>query len=85
MIEWKPSEFLGPVFGRRIFLRFLFFVPPDFFADFLAGFYLLILVGKKSAQKNAPRKSPAESTKICTTKVPDISAEGPGQEIVNRI
>ena len=29
----------------------------DFFADFLAGFFLLIFVGK-SAQKNPPGKSP---------------------------
>ena len=44
--------------GRRIF-----------FADFLAGFFL-IFVGK-SAQKNPPGKSPAKSSKIYTTKIPD--------------
>ena len=40
-----------------------------FFA-FLAGFFLLIFVGK-SAQKNPPGKSPAKSSKIYTTKIPD--------------
>ena len=41
-----------------------------FFADFVAGFFLLIFVGK-SAQKNPPGKSPAKSSKIYTTKIPD--------------
>ena len=45
--------------GRRIF-----------FADFVAGFFRLIFVGK-SAQKNPPGKSPAKSSEIYTTKIPD--------------
>ena len=63
-------EILGSVFGRTDFSRILIFGPPDFFADFVAGFFLLIFVGK-SAQKNPPGKSPAKSSKICTTKIPD--------------
>ena len=59
---------LGPAFGRTDFSRIFIFEPPDFFADFLAGFFLLIFVGK-SAQKNPPGKSPAKSSKIYTTKV----------------
>ena len=42
----------------------------DFFADFVAGFFLLIFVGK-SAQKNPPGKSPAKSSRIYTAKIPD--------------
>ena len=52
------------------FSRIFIFGPPDFSADFLAGFFLLIFVGK-SAQKNPPGKSPAKSSKIYTTKIPD--------------
>ena len=48
---------LGLAFGRTDFSRIFIFEPPDFFADFLAGFLLLIFVGK-SAQKNPPGKSP---------------------------
>ena len=48
---------LGSGFGRTDFSRIFIFGPPDFFADFLAGFFLLIFVGK-SAQKNPPGKSP---------------------------
>ena len=51
---------LGPAFGRTDFSRIFIFGPPDFFADFLAGFFLLIFVGK-SAQKNPPPgKSPGK-------------------------
>ena len=63
-------NFLGPVHGRTDFSWIFIFEPPDFFADFLAGFFLLIFVGK-SAQKNPPRKSPGKSSKIYTTKIPD--------------
>ena len=45
--------------GRRIFSRIF---SPDFFSSFLWG---------KSAQKNPPGKSPAKSSKIYTTKIPD--------------
>ena len=70
---------LGSGFGRTDFSRIFIFGPPDFFADFLAGFFLLIFVGK-SAQKNPPGKSPRKSSKIYTTKVlRHISAEWPGQ------
>ena len=71
--------FLGPAFGRTEFSRIFIFEPPDFFADFLAGFFLLIFV-VKSAQKNPPGKSPAKSSKIYTTKIlQHISADCPGQ------
>ena len=64
------QQSLGPVRGRMDFPRIFIIEPPDFFADFLAGFFLLIFVGK-SAQKNPPRKSPGKSSKIYTTKIPD--------------
>ena len=56
--------------GRMKFSRIFIFGPADFFANFLAGFFLLIFVGK-SAQKNPPGKSPAKSSKIYTTRIPD--------------
>ena len=59
--------FLGPAFGRMDFSRIFVFEPPDFFAGFLAGLFLLIFVGK-SAQKNPPGKSPGKSSKIYATK-----------------
>ena len=76
-------KILGPAFGRTDFSRIFIFEPPDFFADFLAGFFLLIFVGK-SAQKNPPGKSPAKSSKIYTTKIlQHISADCPGQKIAH--
>ena len=51
---------LGPAFGRTDFSRISIFGPPDFFADFLTGFFLLIFVGKsarKILQEN-PRENP---------------------------
>ena len=75
----KPLLFLGPAFGRTDFSRIFIFWPPDFFADFLAGFFLLIFVGK-SAQKNPPGKSPEKSSKFYTTKIlQHISADWPEQ------
>ena len=66
----NERKVLGSDFGRTDFSRIFIFGPPDFFADFLAGFFLLIFVGK-SAQKNPPGESPAKSSKIYTTKIPD--------------
>ena len=48
---------LGLAFGRTDFSRIFIFGPLDFFADFVADFFLLIFVGK-SAQKNPPGKPP---------------------------
>ena len=57
--------------AERILRGFLFFGPPDFFADFLAGFFLLLFCVWKSTQKNPPNESPAKSPKNYTTKIPD--------------
>ena len=71
---------LGSVFGRTDFSRILSFGPPDVFADFVAGFFRLIFVGK-SAQEDHPGKSPAKSSKLYTTKIlRHISADWPGQK-----
>ena len=80
----KRSVFLlGSDSGRTDFSRIFIFEPPDFFADFLAGFFPLIFVGKR-AQKNPPGKSPAKSSKIDTTKIlQHISADWPGQFLGN--
>ena len=68
-------------FGRTDFSRIFILGLPDFVADLVAGFFLLVFVGK-SAQKNPPGKSPAKSSQIYTTKNPrHISAEGPGQHV----
>ena len=72
------SILLGSVSGRTDFSRIFIFGPPDFFADFVVGFFLLIFVGK-SAQKNSPGKSPAKSSKFHTTRIlRHISADWPG-------
>ena len=66
--KWRDSResvranqvILGSDFGRTDFSRIFIFGPPDFFADFLAGFFLLIFVGKvprKILQEN-PRENP---------------------------
>ena len=80
-----PRKLLGSVFGRTDFSRIFIFGPPDFFADFLAGFFLLIFVGK-SGQKNPPGKSPGKSSKIYTTKIlQHISADCPGQKLLRSL
>ena len=66
----RLGNILGSALGRTDFSRIFIFEPPDFFADFVAGFFLLIFVGK-SAQKNPPGKSPTKSSKFYTTKIPD--------------
>ena len=73
----KRLHILGPAFGRTDFSRIFIFEPPDFFADFLAGFFSPHFCGK-SAQKNPPGKSPRKSSKIYTTKIlQHISADCP--------
>ena len=60
MAIFESPNILGSGFGRTDFLRIFIFGPPDFFADFLAGFFLLIFVGKvprKILQEN-PRENP---------------------------
>ena len=52
-------DLLGSVFGRTDLSRIFIFGPPDFFADFVAGFFLLIFVGKKCPEKSS-RKIPAK-------------------------
>ena len=77
-VAFDTVQFLGPAFGRTDFSRIFIFEPPDFFADFLAGLFLLIFVGK-SAQKNPPGKS----STIYTTKIlQHISADCPGQQFL---
>ena len=57
-------------FGRADLSRIFIFGPLDFFADFVAGFFLLIFVGK-SAQKNPPGKSPGKILQNLYNKIPD--------------
>ena len=72
----QTMQWLGSVFGRTDFSLIFIFGPTDFIADFVAGFFLLILVGK-SAQKNTPGKSPAKSSK-CFQKSPTRFCRGAG-------
>ena len=89
VFDWKSSPhragetpagiMLGSVPGRTDFSRISILGPPDFFADFLARFFLLVFVGK-SAQKNPPGKSLGKILQNLYNKNPRyISAEGPGQ------
>ena len=55
----KNVHLLGSIFGRTDFLRIFIFGPPDFFADFVAGFFLLTFVGKKCPEKSS-RKIPGK-------------------------
>ena len=66
-LKLKSPElgFLGQSSGRTDFLWILIFGPPDFLADFFAGFFPSFLWGK------VPRKSLAKSSKFYTTKIPD--------------
>ena len=54
-------------------------VPPDFIADSLAGFYLLMFV-MESGQKNLLRKSPAKCPNFYDKNPQHISAERPSLE-----
>ena len=63
---WRTPRFLA----ERIFRGLSFLSRRIFFADSVAGFFLLIFVGK-SSQKNPQGKSPAKSSRIYTTKTPD--------------
>ena len=54
-------EFLGPAFGRTDFSRIFIFEPPDFSADFLAGFFSSLLwekVPRKILQENFRENPP---------------------------
>ena len=54
---------------------------PDFFVDFVAGFFLLIFVGKKCPEKSS-RKIPGKILQNLYNKNPrQLSAEGPGQDM----
>ena len=58
--ETTTNQVLGPAFGRTDFSRIFILEPPDFFADFLAGLFLLILweeVPRNILQEN-PRENP---------------------------
>ena len=56
-LEWPTP--LEPVLGSTDFHRVLFLSRQFFFADFVAGFFLLMLV-RESVQKNDWRKIPGE-------------------------
>ena len=67
-------------FWQNGFFADFIFGPPDFFADFVAGFIFLIFVGKKCPEKSS-RKIPGKILQNLNNKNPrHISAEGPGQQ-----
>ena len=75
------SEVLGSVFGRTHFSQIFIFGAPDFSADFLARFFLLILwekVPRKILQENHPRQNPP---KIIRQKSPTHFCRGAGPRI----
>ena len=63
-------QILRAGFWQNGFLAEFIIGLPHFFANFVAGFFLLFFVGD-SAQKNPPGKSPANSSRTYTTKIPD--------------
>ena len=76
-------KFLGSVPGRTDFSRIFIFVPPDFFADLVAGFFSHFC-GKKCPEKSS-RKIPGKILQNLYNKNPrHISAEGPGQKFLGR-
>ena len=67
-------------FGRMYFSRIFILEPPDFFADFVAGFFPLIIVGKKCPPEKSSRKIPVKILQNLHNKnLRHISAEGLGQ------
>ena len=74
------NKLLGPAFGRTDFSRIFIFEPPDFFADFLAGFFSPHFCGKRCPEKSS-RKIPGKILQnFYTTKIlQHISADWPGQ------
>ena len=73
--KWTPKRkkmysLLGSVLGRTDFCGFLFSGRRIFSWSLSSDFSLLIFV-RESAKKNPPGKSPAKSSKIYTTKIPD--------------
>ena len=61
---------LGSVFGRTDFSRIFIFGPRVFFADFLAGFFLLIFLVKRCPEKSS-RKIPGKILQNLYNKNPD--------------
>ena len=70
---------LGLVFGRTDFSLIFIVGPPDFLADFVAGFFLLIFVGKKCPEKSYRKISGKIMQNLYDKYRRHISAEGPGQ------
>ena len=70
---------LGSVFGIPNFSRISIFEPPDclltFWPDFSPHYFLWETVPRKN---NPPGKSPAKSSKICTTRSPTHFCRGAG-------
>ena len=61
---------LRVVFWEQSYSRIFVFEPQDFFADLIAGFFLLIFVGKKCTEKSS-RQILGKILQIDTTKIPD--------------
>ena len=61
--------------AERFFLRIFIFQPPDFFVDFVAGYFLLIFVGK-NAQKNPPGNPRQDPPNFVQRKSPTIFCRG---------
>ena len=66
------AKFQGWFRGERTFSQIFILSRRMFFADWSPDFFPLAFVWGKSAQKNHPGKSLANSFKFYTTKIPDI-------------
>ena len=79
LCEFKDQLVVRADFWQNGFFADFIFRPPDSFADILAGFLLLIFVGKKCPLKSS-RKIPGKILQKSSNKNPrHISAEGPDQ------
>ena len=71
ILSLQASRDMRAGFWQNGFFADFYFWAAGFFRGFCRRMFLLVFVGKRS-QKIPPGKSPAKSSKIYTTKIPDI-------------
>ena len=74
--NYERKILIGSIFGRTDFFADFYFRAAGFARGFCRRFFSSFL-WEKSAQKKPPGKSPAKSSKIYTTKIPDTFQSAP--------